>query len=144
MSFLPIDNTDPVDPSTINTDFEYLSELSHDFNMQLWYVRHDNTIDWKGLARRHVRNFIESFRYNGQLYCLTLLHQKMFRERQLERQEDEYTDYDIEIFEFGKMVRIYRQSINQDIIDREQGRRPIYNIYSNPDDASNGRVSEAA
>jgi len=97
-----------------------LSELSINENMaELWKICEDETINWKELARIHLRNFSPSFRYDGYLYCLSLLHQKLFRERQLVRQEGEYTDEDNENFNLGLLSRIYRQTLNEDIILEE-------------------------
>jgi hypothetical protein len=131
--------------SSTRRDFEYLSELStsNEFNQYLWTICEDETINWKGLAERHLVNYIPSFRYDGYLYCLSLMHSKMFNKRQLEGQEGEYSDYDEKIFKLGLLSRRYRQNLNADIIELEQ-RRPIYNIYSNPDDSINRDVSEAA
>jgi site-specific DNA-cytosine methylase len=86
----------------MNNDFEHLSELSINENMpELWNICEDETINWKELARIHLRNFIPSFRYDGYLYCLSLLHKKLFRERELVREEGEYTDEDKEIYKIA-------------------------------------------
>ena len=128
----------------MNNDFEHLSELSINENMpELWNICEDETINWKELARIHLRNFIPSFRYDGYLYCLSLLHKKLFRERELVREEGEYTDEDKEIYKIGLLSRRYRQSLNEDIILQEQNARRVYTIYPNSN-PNIGNVSEAA
>jgi len=121
-------------------DFEYLSELSNSnkFEQYLWSICEDNTIDWKGLAERHLVNYIPSFRYDGYLYCVSLMHSKLFRERQLQREEEEYTHYDEKLFKLGLLSRRYRQRLNVDIIEQEQQSRSLYYIS-----ASSSNVSEA-
>jgi hypothetical protein len=96
---------------TINTDFTYLSTIL-DPSPDLWEICEDVTIDWKGLAEQNIVNYNEIFNYDGMLYCLSLLHQKLFFDRQQIRKEDEYTEYDQKIFALGRLSRQYRQSIN--------------------------------
>ena len=72
---------------TINTEFTYLSTIL-DPSPDLWEICEDPTIDWKGLAEQNIVNYNEIFNYDGMLYCLSLLHQKLFFDRQQIRKED--------------------------------------------------------
>ena len=79
----------------------------------LWALCFDETIDWNALSCKNLDTYNPTFKYDGPLYCLTLLHQVLFRERQLVRQEEEYTEYDEQLFQLGKLGRMYRTNINK-------------------------------
>jgi hypothetical protein len=79
----------------------------------LWALCFDETIDWNAHSYKNLDTYHPMFKYDGPLYCLTLLHQVLFRERQLVRQEGEYTEYDEQLFQLGKLGRMYRTNINK-------------------------------
>ena len=79
----------------------------------LWALCFDETIDWNVIACKNLITYHSMFNYDGPLYCLSLLHQHLFQERQLVRQEGEYTEYDNELFQLGTLERLYRDSINK-------------------------------
>ena len=79
----------------------------------LWALCFDETVDWNAVSCKNLNTYNPMFKYDGPLYCLTLLHQWLFNERQLVRQEDEHTEYDDQLFQLGKLGRLYRHNINK-------------------------------
>jgi hypothetical protein len=79
----------------------------------LWALCFDETVDWNGVSRKNLATYNPIFKYDGPLYCLTLLHQWLFNERQLVRQEGEHAEYDEQLVQLEKLGRMYRTNINK-------------------------------
>lgn len=77
----------------------------------LWSICENDNIDWKSLARDNHIDFNEMFEYDGILYCMGLMHQRLFNERQLLHDEGPDTIEDMKIMEFGRLKRLYRNTI---------------------------------
>lgn len=92
--------------------------IKNEQGKDLWSLCFDETIDWKLFAHKNLRCYNEMFNYDGPLYCLSLLHQLLFAERQLVRQESEYTKYDEDLFKLGRLSRLYRNNINKEVIEK--------------------------
>lgn len=79
----------------------------------LWALCFDETIDWNAISLKNLNTYNPAFKYDGPLYCLTLLHQWLFNERQLVKKEDEHTEYDDQLFQLEKLGRLYRTNTNK-------------------------------
>lgn len=76
----------------------------------LWAFCEDNTIDWKKLAEKNLRDYQAEITYDGILYCMNLLLHKLKRERDF-IDDGEKEQNDLRIFRFGRLMRLYRASI---------------------------------